>query len=203
MILYRIGEIVYKNGANLIFESSSVGYNLIMPNSERVEAKTKLKLYLFEINNDYYKATYAFKDFKERLLFADLIALNGVGPKVAFNMLNNGWEKMASMIALGDLDAISKTPYLNAKVARLAVAELSDKWSKIINTKKASQNIMAANTIQEAKETLKILGFKTHKIDEAMASIDAANDVETIIEQAMHIMTGKSMENENSNFASQ
>ncbi|WP_029608870.1 Holliday junction branch migration protein RuvA [Mycoplasma simbae] len=201
MILYRIGEIIYKNGSNIIFESSGVGYSLIMPDHNRVEAKTKLKLYLFDINNDYYKATYAFKDFKERLLFIDLISLNGVGPKVAFNMLNVGWEKLAAMIATGDIDGICKTPYLNPKIARLAIADLSDKWSKMINMKKASQITAAHNVIDEAKVTLKTLGFKANQIDQALNSIPMSNDVETIIQQAMFAMTGKSLENENTNTA--
>ncbi|TQC53969.1 Holliday junction branch migration protein RuvA [Mycoplasmopsis mucosicanis] len=202
MILYRVGEVIYKNNSNLIFESSGVGYSLIMPQPERVEAKMKLKLYLFDIKNDYYQATYAFKDFKERLLFIDLISLNGVGPKVAFNLLNQGWEKIASMISLGDVDGILKTPYLSPKIARLTIAELSDKWAKIINNKKASQVVAATNVIEEARETLKTLGFKPKQIDEALNAIPTSNDVEVIIQQAMYVMTGKQMENETTNFTS-
>ncbi|QBF34889.1 Holliday junction branch migration protein RuvA [Mycoplasmopsis phocirhinis] len=202
MILYRIGEIVYKNNSNLIFESGGVGYSLIMPDHPRVSAKTKTKLYLFDIKNDYYQATYAFKDFKERLLFADLISLSGVGPKVAFNMLNQGWEKIASMLAIADFDGLLKTPYLNPKVARLAIAELSEKWAKMINSKKASQNIYTSNILDQARETLKTLGFKTKEIDTALNEIPQLNDVEEIIQQAMFVITGKDLENEKSNFAS-
>lgn len=123
MILYRIGEIIYKNKSNIIFESQGVGYSFTMPDADRVEVNNKLKLYLYEIRNDYYQVTYAFKDFKERLLFMDLIALNGVGPKVAFNILNQGWEKVATYISQANIDALVETPYLNPKVARLIVTE--------------------------------------------------------------------------------
>lgn len=201
MILYRIGEIIYKNNSNLIFESGGVGYSLIMPNPERVEVNKKFKLYLFKIKNDYYEATYAFKDFKERLLFIDLISLNGVGPKVAFNMINRGWEALASMLALSDLDGILKTPYLNPKVARLAIAELSDKWSKMMGSKKATQISAASSVLEEARTTLKTLGFKSNQIDQALTNIPLSNDVEIIIQQAMYEMTGKQLENETPNFA--
>ncbi|MGV2392439.1 UNVERIFIED_CONTAM: hypothetical protein O8I53_05340 [Campylobacter lari] len=90
MILYRIGEIVYKNNSNIIFESQGVGYSLLLPKNDRVEKEQKLKLYLYEIRNEYLQATYAFKDFKERLLFIDLIKISGIGPKVAFNILDIG-----------------------------------------------------------------------------------------------------------------
>lgn len=108
MILYRIGEIIYKNKQNIIFESKGVGYSLIMPDSERIEQGQKMKLYLFEVRNDYYHATYAFKDFKERLLFIDLIGLSGIGPRVAFNMLNHGFERVAALIANGDSEALEE-----------------------------------------------------------------------------------------------
>ncbi|ENY68980.1 Holliday junction DNA helicase RuvA [Mycoplasmopsis bovigenitalium 51080] len=203
MILYRIGEIIYKNGSNIIFESGGVGYSVIMPKHERVEVKSKVKLYLFDVKNDYYQATYAFKDFKERLLFIDLISLNGVGPKVAFNLLNQGWEKIAAMISSGDFEGITKTPYLNPKVARLAIAELSDKWSKMINKNKASEVITASNVVDEARSTLKTLGFKTNQIEQALSTIPLSNDVESVIQHAMYAMTGKQLENENSSYTTQ
>ncbi|MCS4536941.1 MULTISPECIES: Holliday junction branch migration protein RuvA [unclassified Mycoplasma] len=201
MILYRIGEVIYKNNSNLIFESGGVGYSLIMPDHQRVNAKTKLKLYLFDVKNDYYQATYAFKDFKERLLFIDLISLSGVGPKVAFNMLNQGWEKIASMLSIADFDGLLKTPYLNPKVARLAIAELSEKWAKMINPKKASQDLYKSNIFEQARDTLKTLGFKTNEIDSALNEIPQSSDVEEIIQQAMFVMTGKELKNEKPNLA--
>ncbi|MBU4690233.1 Holliday junction branch migration protein RuvA [Mycoplasma sp. ES3157-GEN-MYC] len=203
MILYRIGEVIYKNNSNIIFESGGVGYSLIMPQHERIEPKQKIKLYLFEIKNDYYNATYAFKEFKERLLFIDLISLSGVGPRVAFNMLNVGWEKIASMLVLGDLDGLVKTPYLNPKVARLAVAELSDKWSKMINNKKAQEISKTSNVLDEAKTTLKTLGFQPKQIDQALNNVPLSNDVEVIIQQAMYELTGKQLENEAPTFTTQ
>nr|WP_318029558.1 OB-fold domain-containing protein [Mycoplasmopsis bovis] len=87
MILYRIGEIIHKHNSNIIFESQGIGYSLILPDPERVDVKQKCKLYLFEIKNEYQYATYAFKDFKERLLFVDLISLNGIGPKASIQYI--------------------------------------------------------------------------------------------------------------------
>lgn len=189
MILYRIGEIIYKNKSNIIFESQGVGYSFTMPNADRVEVNNKLKLYLYEIRNDYYQVTYAFKDFKERLLFMDLIALNGVGPKVAFNILNQGWEKVAAYISQANIDALVETPYLNPKVARLIVTEYQNKWSKILSPDKTANISKASNKVLEAKETLKMLGFKSQQIDNALNKVAENNDVELMIEQAIKLMS--------------
>ncbi|WP_027120356.1 Holliday junction branch migration protein RuvA [Mycoplasmopsis lipofaciens] len=189
MILYRIGEIVYKNNSNLIFESQGVGYSLIVADNARFESKSKLKLYLYEIKNDYYQATYGFKDFKERLLFIDLISLNGVGPKVAFNILNQGWEKIALYISEGNFEALIETPYLNPKVARLIIAELQDKWTKMIDAKKTKEAVKNIDKFTEVKTTLKMLGFKTTQIDNALQKIKENNDVEIMIEEAIKLMS--------------
>nr|WP_318034111.1 Holliday junction branch migration protein RuvA [Mycoplasmopsis agalactiae] len=165
MILYRIGEIIHKHNSNIIFESQGIGYSLILPDPERVEIKQKCKLYLFEIKNEYQYATYAFKDFKERLLFVDLISLNGIGPRAAFNILNFGFEKVAALIAEGNAEALIEIPYLNPRMARLIVAELQAKWSKMISPKDAAKINETTNTLSEVKETLKMLGFKTKQID--------------------------------------
>ncbi|VEU75787.1 Holliday junction DNA helicase [Mycoplasmopsis maculosa] len=195
MILYRIGEIVYKNNSNIIFESQGVGYSLIIPKNERVEKDQKLKLYLYEIRNDYLHVTYAFKDFKERLLFIDLIKLNGIGPKVAFNILDKGWEKMASIISLGDFQGLLEANYLNNKNAKLIIAELQEKWKKIIGTDQANKNIKENVNINEVKQTLKILGFKSKQIDNALLNIKHSENIEDMVEEAIKIISTYNYEN--------
>ncbi|UUM25753.1 Holliday junction branch migration protein RuvA [Mycoplasmopsis agalactiae] len=194
MILYRIGEIIHKHNSNIIFESQGIGYSLILPDPERVEIKQKCKLYLFEIKNEYQYATYAFKDFKERLLFVDLISLNGIGPRAAFNILNFGFEKVAALIAEGNAEALIEIPYLNPRMARLIVAELQAKWSKMISSKDAAKINETTNTLSEVKETLKMLGFKTKQIDGALSKISSTDDVEKMIEEAIKLMSTQNYE---------
>ncbi|QSF13685.1 Holliday junction branch migration protein RuvA [Mycoplasma sp. Mirounga ES2805-ORL] len=191
MILYRIGEIVYKRQNNLIFESQGIGYSLIFPNHERVSEKAKLKLYIYEIKNDYYQATYAFKEFKERLLFTDLIGIAGIGPRVAFNILNHGWEKVVAYIANGNYEELVKIPYLNPKVARLVVVELQNKWQKISSPDKNNEVAKNISIMNEATETLKMLGFKKNQIESALAKANETTNVELLIEEAIKIMSTK------------
>ncbi|MCE6061509.1 Holliday junction branch migration protein RuvA [Mycoplasmopsis agalactiae] len=194
MILYRIGEIIHKHNSNIIFESQGIGYSLILPDPEWVEIKQKCKLYLFEIKNEYQYATYAFKDFKERLLFVDLISLNGIGPRAAFNILNFGFEKVAALIAEGNAEALIEIPYLNPRMARLIVAELQAKWSKMISPKDAAKINETTNTLSEVKETFKMLGFKTKQIDGALSKISSTDDVEKMIEEAIKLMSTQNYE---------
>lgn len=197
MVLYRIGEIIYKSYNNIIFESQGVGYSLVVPQHERFEAKTKTKLYIHEIKNEYYQITYAFKDFKERLLFIDLISLQGVGPKVAFNLINIGWELLGKYIANGNTSAINSIPYINSKVAKLVVSELQDKWSKMLNISKDEQDSSAINSsnLLEMKDTLKMLGFKKGQIDKAVEKITPTGNVEEMIEEAIKLISNNYEQN--------
>ncbi|WP_429994890.1 helix-hairpin-helix domain-containing protein, partial [Mycoplasmopsis bovis] len=68
-----------------------------------------------------------------------MISLNGIGPKAAFNILNFGFEKVSALIAEGNVEALIEIPYLNPRMARLIVAELQAKWSKMISPKEAAK----------------------------------------------------------------
>lgn len=200
MVLYRIGEIVYKNQQNFIFESQGVGFSLNVPNNERFENNQRLKMYIFELKNDYYEVTYGFKDFKERLLFIDLISLNGIGPKVAFNILNIGWEKAAQLIALGNAEGLKQVPYLSPKNIRNIILELQEKWMRMLNLDKDKDKLTNVNhpSFNEIKDTLKMLGFKNNQINYAIAKINTNQEMEAMIEEAIKIMANYKNEQVNS-----
>ncbi|KKB27018.1 Holliday junction DNA helicase RuvA [Mycoplasmopsis meleagridis] len=190
MVLYRIGEIIYKNNNNLIFESQGIGYNFIVPDIKRFEVKTKLKFYVYEIKNEYYESSYAFKDFKERLLFIDLISVPGIGPRASFNLLNNGWENTALLIAKGNYEELAKIQYVNNKLAKNIIMELQSKWSKLVdNNKEISKNANNNNNLNEVKETLKMLGFKIAQIDKVIPNLTPNNDVEIMVEEAIRLIS--------------
>lgn len=129
MVLYRKGKIVYKDGKNLIFESNNVGYYVMFPDNERIKVNQEIKMYLYEIKNDFTWSLYGFKELEERKLFADLLNLNGIGPRVAFNVLNVGFDKVVNLIRDGNIEEIAKIEYINPRLARIIVEELKEKLS--------------------------------------------------------------------------
>ncbi|UUM18977.1 Holliday junction branch migration protein RuvA [Mycoplasma sp. 1018B] len=202
MILYRIGEIIYKNQNNLIFESYGTGYSVIVPDEKRFEIKSKLKLFICEINTEYHKQTYAFKDFKERLLFLDLININGIGPRAAFNLLNIGWEKCANLILASKQEELLKIPYINIKMIKNIFNELQGKWMKLlnINNEEIKNKIKVNDNLEEVKNTLKMLGFKTKQIDNAITELKTDTDIELMIEEAINIIS-KSYDKQSNNIS--
>nr|WP_318029080.1 RuvA C-terminal domain-containing protein [Mycoplasmopsis bovis] len=103
-------------------------------------------------------------------------------------------EKVSALIAEGNVEALIEIPYLNPRMARLIVAELQAKWSKMISPKEVAKISVSTNTISEAKETLKMLGFKTKQIDNALAKVSTTDDIEKMIEEAIKLISTQNYE---------
>ncbi|AWX70312.1 Holliday junction branch migration protein RuvA [Mycoplasmopsis anatis] len=190
MILYRIGEIMHINAQNIIFESRGEGYSLIVPNSSRFNNNQKVKLFIYEYKNDYNTQTYAFKDYMERVLFVDLISLTGIGPRIAMNLLDNDWERIANYIALSDVESLSKIPYVQDKQAKLIVVNLQNKWSKIlIKNKELAKDSNEINNLNDVVTSLKIMGFKEKQINEAISKIENKGNVEEMIQKSIEFIS--------------
>lgn len=196
MILYKIGEIMHINAQNIIFESKGDGYSLIVPNSGRFSNNQKVKLFIYEYKSDYSTQTYAFKDYMERVLFVDLISLTGIGPRIAMNLLDNDWEKIANYIALSDAESLSKIPYVQEKQAKLIVVNLQSKWNKILlKNKDITKSTNEISNMNDVVSSLKIMGFKEKQINEAISKIDNKGNVEEMIQKSIELISKQMNEN--------
>ncbi|MGZ9755597.1 Holliday junction branch migration protein RuvA [Mycoplasma sp. 394] len=189
MILYKIGEIVHKNKNNLIFENKGDGYIVTVPSINRFELGQKLKIYIYEHSTDYLHNFYGFKEFKERILFMDLLNVDKVGPKVAIIILDKGWELIANAIAQNNWEEIAKCQFVSEKTARLICLELGDKWRKMVD-KSIQTNSESTAMINELSNTLSTLGFKKKQIDYALLNITEKKDFDKMLEESIGLITG-------------
>lgn len=192
MTLYKIGEIVYKKNKNIILESYGTGYLINIANPDRYEVNTKLKLYLMYIYNDYNHSfqIYGFKDFMERALFNDLINTNGIGPKIAINILDKGWKNIAALIGSDDIKELSKLAHVNEKMAKNLVISYHEKWAKI-NGRDLQGNVKKASNLSDLSQSLKMLGFKEKQISYALSKVDNTDKLEDMIEKSIQLIANK------------
>ncbi|MDW2906935.1 Holliday junction branch migration protein RuvA [Mesomycoplasma ovipneumoniae] len=214
MQIYQYGKIVSKNKNYLIIENQGSGYLLYVPRIDRFNIDENRKIYLYEYENDYSKITYGFASFRERILFEDLISIQGVGPKTAISVLNGGVQNTINLIAANDWKGLSKIPYLSEKNAKQIVFEFHGKYKKFLeNDKKQNQeniletdskevdktgdlndeilqnNSVEEKTSSELEETLKMLGFKPNQINYALTKVEPNENFENLIEQAIKIIS--------------
>ncbi|QBY87726.1 Holliday junction branch migration protein RuvA [Mesomycoplasma hyopneumoniae] len=214
MQIYQFGKIVSKNKNYLILENHGSGYLIYVPRIDRFSRDENRKIYIYEHENDYTKITYGFASFRERILFEDLISIQGVGPKTAISALNSGMQNLINLIAANDWRTLAKIPYLSEKNAKQIVFEFQKKYERFNEnhknqTEETNQDSqekeleknddLADITIQKSnledktaanlEDTLKMLGFKPRQIDYALTKVEPNENFENLIENAIKIIS--------------
>ena len=126
MTLYKIGKIINIDKDYVIFENNGIGELINIPDVKRFKEGETRKIFISSIENEYTKTTYGFEDIKELILFEDLISLQGIGPKKAMLLLNNGWKTIANWLADNYRDKIHSITYISPR----AWGDISDYYSK-------------------------------------------------------------------------
>ena len=196
MTIYKIGKIINIDKDYVIFENNDIGELINIPDVKRFKEGETRKIFISSIENEYTKTTYGFENFKELVLFEDLISLQGLGPKTAISILNEGWEKIINLIANGNKDELEKINYVSSRVANNIVSNYQSKYAKFVEKLVNGQDWKAKNKVSNSynnqfEETMKMLGFKTQQIKYALEKIKITENIEQCVEDAIKLIAFK------------
>ncbi len=194
MTIYKYGKIMHVNTNYLILDHNGNGELIYVPNIERFKKDEVRKVFISTIENEYTKTTYGFENFKELVLFEDLISLQGLGPKTAISILNEGWEKIINLIADGNKDELEKINYVSSRVANNIVNNYQSKYAKFVEKLVNGEDWKAKNKVSNSynnqfEETMKMLGFKTQQIKYALEKIKITENIEQCVEDAIKLIS--------------
>lgn len=194
MTIYKYGKIMHVNTNYLILDHNGNGELIYVPNIERFKKDEVRKVFISSIENEYSKTTYGFENFKELVLFEDLISLQGLGPKTAISILNEGWEKIINLIANGNKDELEKINYVSSRVANNIVSNYQSKYAKFVEKLVNGEDWKAKNKVSNSynnqfEETMKMLGFKTQQIKYALEKIKITENIEQCVEDAIKLIS--------------
>lgn len=194
MTIYKYGKIMHVNTNYLILDHNGNGELIYVPNIERFKKDEVRKVFISSIENEYTKTTYGFENFKELVLFEDLISLQGLGPKTAISILNEGWEKIINLIADGNKDELEKINYVSSRVANNIVSNYQSKYAKFVEKLINGEDWKAKNKVSNSynnqfEETMKMLGFKTQQIKYALEKIKITENIEQCVEDAIKLIS--------------
>ncbi|MCK5945966.1 MAG: Holliday junction branch migration protein RuvA [Mycoplasmataceae bacterium] len=178
MELYRKGKIISLGKTYIIVETNNTGNIIYVARPKDFVVDKLTKIYIYEHKSEYTEATYGFNTFKERILFENLLSVNGVGPKTALNILKEGVDAPISFIASGNVKAISAFPSLGTKTAAQIIFELKDKYKNADIPKGTISTF-------EVRDSLKTLGFNERQIKYAIQNIKPEKTLERMIENAI------------------
>ena len=138
---------------------------------------------------------YGFFDEDERVLFIQLILVNGVGCNTARMMLSSmNPTEMRTAIVAGNLAMLKSIKGIGEKTAQRIIIELKDKVGRA-NAPQSTINILLSHNKnrEEALSALTMLGFVKLHSEKALDRVAKANagadlSVEQLIKQALNNM---------------
>ena len=135
---------------------------------------------------------YGFKNDSERNLFLMLIAISGIGPKLAISILSGvELEELKSNILSGDIKSLTSIPGVGAKTAKRIIIELKDKLSKTTTTELGFEENFGSKISKDVLSALVGLGYSESMATEVIKRINPANSdksIESLIKEALKIL---------------
>ncbi|HTE57211.1 MAG TPA: Holliday junction branch migration protein RuvA [Verrucomicrobiae bacterium] len=187
MIATLTGIVSEKLGELVVLDVQGIGYGLLVPVEDygKLASGDKTKFYVHEHIRENSHDLFGFTQLDTKRLFELLLEVNGVGPKMALNVLSIGSaEDVRQAIAAGDTKFIQAANGVGKRVAERVVVDLKDKVG-LTSTADPSA-LFASNTIQdEATQALVALGYTVQDAQVALAKVDASLGIEGRIKQAL------------------
>src|ERR1035437_2325497 len=135
MIALLTGRIAHKSPDHIILDVQGVGYCVHIPFStyyELPEEGGTASLHIHTSVREDAILLYGFRTRLEKSFFQLLIAVTGVGPKLARDILSNIQPgPLAQALGQSDIQKLSTIPGIGKKTAERLVLELKDKACKL------------------------------------------------------------------------
>lgn len=196
------GTLVHKQPPVILVEVGGVGYEIQVPMTtlyQLPELGAPVTLVTHFVVREDAQLLYGFIEERDRILFRQLIRVNGVGPKLALTILSGmDANSFARCVARDDISALIALPGVGRKTAERLLVEMRDKVKDLLADAAGSQADSAGSNASEtitdivadAEGALIALGYKPQVAARVVAAIneDAINDSEELIRLALKSM---------------
>ncbi|MGB2874496.1 MAG: Holliday junction branch migration protein RuvA [Gaiellaceae bacterium] len=169
-----------RTGERLVLDVGGVGYALsVTPTAQRLAERGEevtLETYL-HVREDALQL-YGFGEPAERELFEHLLAVSGVGPKVALAIVSGSPPaELRRAIALEDTARFEAIPGIGKKTAQRVVLELKEKLGSVAAAAEPGH--------VGARDALVELGYSIVEAERALAEIDPDLPIEEQVRRAL------------------
>ena len=177
MIARLSGKVLEKHPNRVIVDVNGVGYDVQVPLSTFYgvgEPGTALSLRIHTHVREDQLALYGFAADLELIMFEKLIAVSGIGPKLALSVLSGIEPRdLAGAIQRNDLARLTAIPGVGKKTAERICVELRDRLPKTIEASPASP---ADSLREDLTSALSNLGYHRQAIDKVIDKLPDSKD---------------------------
>ncbi|OGD11113.1 MAG: Holliday junction DNA helicase RuvA [Candidatus Aminicenantes bacterium RBG_13_62_12] len=171
MIARLKGTLIQKSTGQVVIDAGGVGYCASIPLSTYVrlgEVKETVELFIHTHLTDSSLTLFGFATGEEKNLFLKLIAISGIGPRLALNILSGiGPKDLEDAVEKSDVARISLIPGIGKKTALRIALELQaklDKKEKILAGRAGGQT-------DDLVSALLNLGFRRNEVETVVAEV--------------------------------
>jgi len=173
-----------------MIDVGGVGYEIDIPLTTFYglgDLDTTVMLHTHLVVREDAQLLFGFGTLDERMLFRNLIKVNGVGPKLAITILSGiDADTFANAVHSKDVKALVALPGVGKKTAERLIIEMQDR----LPVREAGSNkplaIKPTDHLADAETALINLGFKPQEASRALGAIeDTSDSVENLIKQAL------------------
>jgi len=192
MIATLKGVVSEKLADVVVLDVRGVGYGVYVTAEDHGQLVTgeAAKVYIYEHIREQSHDLFGFLSRDTQALFEQLLGVNGVGPKMALNILSIGsGQAVRQAIASGDVKFIQQASGVGKRVAERVVVELKDKVG-LVGTDLESTGLLQSegNLLKdEAVEALMALGYSSQDAAQALQKVDPALPTAERIKQALSV----------------
>ena len=190
MIATLSGRVSEKLGDIVVLDVTGVGYGLNVTSEDFgvLSVGEEAKVYVYEHIREQSHDLFGFISKETQALFEQLLSVNGVGPKMALNMLSVGPNSgVKQAIASGDVAFIQQANGVGKRLAERVVVDLKDKVGLVGVDLQSTGMLQSSDSLQqdEAVGGLMALGYTEADAAKALQGIDQKLSTEDRIKQAL------------------
>lgn len=188
MIGYLEGQILLVTDENLYLSVGGVGYELLCA-KHHLEGwgaclSEKLSVWVYTHVREDALSLFGFSSLEEKNFFLTLLKVNGVGPKLALNIISGArLPEIIRMIESGDAKALSTLPKVGKKTAEQIILSLK---GKLVEIEKSPPQMKMHIEIVSA---LVNLGFRSQIVEEFVTTLPAQVGTEEGVRQGLLVLT--------------
>lgn len=184
------GTLIEVTPSHAVLDVLGVGYKLLIPIStfgKTPPLETLVLFYTSFVVRENFQGLYGFLEKEERDLFEILIALSGIGPKTALNLIGHlSLFDFQTAILAENSKIFSKVPGIGKKTAERLVIDLQ---GKILKGTSLPREKLSSQKISDAISALMQLGYNAtlaeSAIKKAVKELSEEADLSSLISAAL------------------
>jgi Holliday junction DNA helicase RuvA len=173
MIAFLRGRVIEKHPQRLIVDVAGVGYDVAVPLStfyDAGEPGADIELRIHTHVREDQLALYGFATPLELIVFEKLIAVSGIGPRLALAVLSGiDPRELVGAIQRGDLARLTAIPGIGRKTAERLSVELRDRLPRALHSVAGAPASAPGDALRDdLASALANLGYHRQSIDQAI-----------------------------------